>query len=43
MSMGTISDIIGLVFLAAAFIMAWRNLRPSRRNPNQVDGKVYED
>lgn len=43
MSMGTISDIIGLVFFVAVAVAAWRATRASRRNPNRIDDKMYED
>lgn len=43
MTMGTISDIIGLIFLIGVGVYVWRSNRPSRLDHNRVDRKMYED
>lgn len=41
--MGTISDIVGAIFLIVAGLIAWNKLRPSRRNRDKIDGSMYDD
>jgi hypothetical protein len=43
MTMGTISDIIGLFFFLGVAIMVYRSNRSSRRERNRIDTKMYED